>query len=197
MYMRGVGALVKIIFTVLSRQETQMETDEPKPSTASERPCVPLPKDYISPSRADEAGMKLWANNILSGYPGGHATSFEQWGNSYVSQFKTVADTMIQSLRIKEEAYSNLFNEHVKERMKAEKSKKETLAVAHSLLDKATSASEKNANAAAELISVKECYHNLKVENEFLKDKLKVSSMKLNKQVESNMSLFTSVKMAK
>ncbi len=80
----GVGALVKSTSTVLTTGvETQMETDKPILSTASEQPHVPLPipakiKEYIPPSRADKASIKLWANDMLSGYPDGRATSFEQ-----------------------------------------------------------------------------------------------------------------------
>ncbi len=48
---------------------------------------------------------------MLNGHPGGHATSFEQWGNSYATQFKTVIDMMPQSLRIKQDACNNMFNE--------------------------------------------------------------------------------------
>ncbi len=75
----SVGALIKSSSTVLTKRvETQMETDEPILSTASERPNVPLPipvkiRDYIPHSRADKACMKLWANDMLSGYPGGQA----------------------------------------------------------------------------------------------------------------------------
>ncbi len=49
--------------------------------------------------------------------------------------FKTVVDMMTQSLRIKEEAYSNMFNECAKERTEAEKSRSETLEEAQCLLD--------------------------------------------------------------
>ncbi len=46
--------------------------------------------------------------------PGCCATSFEQWDNSYARQFKTVIDMMTHALRIKEDAYSNMFNEQAK-----------------------------------------------------------------------------------
>ncbi len=114
----GVGAVIR---TASNRNETQMETDEPILQSQSpiERHHVPAPsaaklKDYISPSQADEAGMRKWKDDMLCQHPGGHATSFEQWGNSYVTQSKTVIDTMTQLLRIKEDAYSNMFNERAK-----------------------------------------------------------------------------------
>ncbi len=80
----SVGALVKCTSTVLmKRVETQMETDEQFSSTSIGRTHVPSPtpakpKDYVAPSLADEAGMKKWSNDMLSGHPGGCATSFEQ-----------------------------------------------------------------------------------------------------------------------
>ncbi len=178
-----------------------METIEPISSTSIRRPRVPPPTPakpvyYVAPTQADEAGMRRWANDMLSGHPGGHATSFEQWGNSYVTQFKTVVDMMIQSLRIKEEAYSNIFNECAKECTEVEKSRRETLEEAQHLLDKAKTASA-NSEAAAEMIKYNESNRTLKVEADFLKEKLIVSADKLAKEVESNMNLFTRVKMAK
>ncbi len=134
----GVGAVIKDTSTVLTRVETKMETNEQISSTSVGRPRVPLPTpakpiDYVAPSQADKAGMRRWANDMLSGHPGGRATSFEQWGNSYVTQIKTVVDMMIQSLRIKEEAYSNMFNEHAKECTEADKSRREMLEEAQTL----------------------------------------------------------------
>ncbi len=128
----GFGAVIKSTFTVLTCVETQMETDEQISSTSIRWPHVPhstsaKPKDYIEPSLADETGMKKWSNDMLSGHPGGRVTFFEQWGNSCATQFKTVVDTMTQSLRIKEEAYSNMFNECVKERIDEENSRRDIL----------------------------------------------------------------------
>ncbi len=88
---------------------------------------------------------------------------------------------MTQTLRIKEEAYSNMFNERAKECTKSAKSNKETLEVAQALLDKANAVNEKHEATAAELILVKEGNRKYKVENEFLREKLKVSAEKLNK----------------
>lgn len=111
----GVGAIVKMDS---SGNETQMETDKPNIQSLAPimRSHVPAPhaaksKDYILPSQADEAGKKRWKDKMLSGHPGGRATSFEQWGQSYVIQFKTVIDAMSQSLRIKEYAGTSMFSE--------------------------------------------------------------------------------------
>ncbi len=90
-----------------------------------------------------------------------------------------------------------MFNKRAKGHTDAEKSRRDTPAEAQSLLDKATSVSTVNADAATELIKYKESNHKLKVEIDFLKEKLKVSADKLNKEVESSTNLFTSVKIAK
>ncbi len=90
-----------------------------------------------------------------------------------------------------------MFNEQAKERTDAEKSRRDTLAEAQILLDKATSASTAAADVAAELIKYKESNSKLKVQVDFLKEKLIVSADKLNKEVESNTNLFTSIKIAK
>ncbi len=58
---------------------------------------------------ADEAGVKQWANKMLSGHPVGPATAWEQWGTSFVTQFKGVVDSISNSLRIKEDSYNNMF----------------------------------------------------------------------------------------
>ncbi len=70
-----------------------MEVDEPIPSTITggltmSAPKPDKPKDSISPSQANEAGIRQWANEMLCGHPGDRATAFEQWGNSYAIQFK-------------------------------------------------------------------------------------------------------------
>ncbi len=90
-----------------------------------------------------------------------------------------------------------MFNKHMKELTNAEKNRRDTLAEAQRLLYKATCVSTVNADVAAELIKYKESNRNLKVEVDFLKEKFKVSADKLNKEVESNMNLFNSVKMEK
>ncbi len=70
-----------------------MKTNEQISSTSVGRPHVPpptpaKPKDYIAPSLADKTGMKKWSNDMLSGHPSDRATSFEEWGNSYVTRFQ-------------------------------------------------------------------------------------------------------------
>ncbi len=73
--------------------ETQMEVDEPIPSTSTGGLTMSAskhdkPKDYISPSQANEAGIRQWAHEMLCGHPGSRATAFEQLVNSYAIQFK-------------------------------------------------------------------------------------------------------------
>ncbi len=166
-----------------------METDEPNTQSKSaiERPYVPTPtpaklKDYIPPSQGDQAGMREWKDEMLSGHPGCRATSFEQWGNSYVTQFKVVFDKIIQSLRIKEEAFSNMFSEWAKMVRETKGSSEK----AQHQVDEATAYSNNYSFANSKL----------KTENNFLREKLKVSADKLNREVESNTNLFTTIKMA-
>ncbi len=59
-----------------------MEVDEPIPSMSTGGPMVPAPKtvmlkDYKLLNQVDEAGMRQWAHDMLSGNPGGRATAFE------------------------------------------------------------------------------------------------------------------------
>ncbi len=93
----GVGAVVKSTSTVLTRMETQMETDEQISSTSIGQPHVPpptpaKPKYYIAPSLADEAGMRKRSNNILSGHPGGCAT-FSNSGAIHMSPSSRLLST--------------------------------------------------------------------------------------------------------
>ncbi len=178
-----------------------METDEPNTQSPSpiEQPYVPtlMPaksKDYIlAPSQANETGMKKLKDDMLSGHPGGRATSFEQWGNSYATQFKTVIDMMTHALRNKEDAYSNMFNEWAK----MVRETMEFLENSQCLVDKANARANKNADSFALLISSDCAIRELEVENKFLKEKLKMSAQKLSKEVEMNSNFFMTVKMAK
>ncbi len=109
----GEGAITKTSSMVMRTEETAMETDAPKASEVQRRPPVPppqpaRPKDK-EPCMVDEAGLKKWSNDMLRGHPGGHATTWEQWSNSLALQFKGAMDTMSQLLRIKENAYSKMF----------------------------------------------------------------------------------------
>ncbi len=62
--------------------------------------------NYTLPEMADEACVKEWANKMLRGHLGGHATTLEKLGNLFALQFKGVVDTMSHSLRIKEDSYT-------------------------------------------------------------------------------------------
>ncbi len=115
----GEAALIKSSSTVMAHDETEMETDEKPSPVVPLKPPVPKPrsakmKDYTLPSLAHEAGMRQWSNDMLRGHPGGCATTWEQWGNSFLTQFKGVVDTMSHSLRIKEGSYINMFMEKEK-----------------------------------------------------------------------------------
>ncbi len=54
----------------------------------------------------------------MKGHPGGRASTWEQWDNSFTIQFKGAMDTMSHSLRIKEDSYIKMFVE--KERIARE-----------------------------------------------------------------------------
>ncbi len=177
-----------------------METDKPDTQSISpiERHHSPAPtpakkKDYTLPSMADEAGMKKWIDDMLSGYPNSRATDFEWWGNSYATQFKTVINMMTQSLRIKEESHSNMF--HDKAKILTET--KESLDKAKRPVDEAKAKTAKYSDAEASLMVSNNANIRLEMENKCLKEKLKVFKDKLNYEVECNMNLFTTVQMAK
>ncbi len=114
---------------------------------------------------------------MLKGYPGGCATTWEQWGNSFSNQFKCVIDTMPQSLRMKEDSYIQIFAEKEKalERVKILEGK-------HSDMSKSLIASESKLKSA-------------EVDNKFLKEKLKTTEVKQNKEREANTNLFSTIKM--
>ncbi len=75
----GIGVTIKSTPTVLKKkktEETQMEVNEQTPSTTSGRPPVPAPKavkikDLKMSVQSDEAAMKQWTHDMLSGHPGG------------------------------------------------------------------------------------------------------------------------------
>ncbi len=75
-----------------------METDA---ITAPEVRKPPVPsqhqpqqRDSNEPNLVDEAGLKKWSNDMLKGHPGGRASTWEQWGNSFIQQFKGAMDTV-------------------------------------------------------------------------------------------------------
>ncbi len=91
-----------------------MEVDAQQATSSTVRPTMAAAKpakttDSPMPVMVDEAGMRQWVHKILNGHPGGRVTDFEQWGNSFAIQFKSVMDMMSQSLRIKEDAYTKMF----------------------------------------------------------------------------------------
>ncbi len=114
------GAISKSSSTIV-RTETSMETD----AVAAPEVCmppVPQPRqsrqcDSNEPNLVDEAGMRKWSNDMLKGHPGGRASTWEQWGNSFTLQLKEAMDTMSHSLRIKEDSYIKMFAEKDRERV--------------------------------------------------------------------------------
>ncbi len=89
----GEGARTKTSSTVTSQEQSLMETDSPKATEVPVRCPVPssrlaTDKERNEPCLVDEAGMKKWTTDMLKGHPGGRATTWEQWGNSFANQFK-------------------------------------------------------------------------------------------------------------
>ncbi len=83
----------------MAPQETELETHTPQEAAVPPRPHLPKPtpaksKSFPMPEMAYEAGVTEWANKMLSGHPGGRATTWEQWGYSFALQFKGVVHTM-------------------------------------------------------------------------------------------------------
>ncbi len=115
------GAITKSSSTVV-RTETSMETDAVAASEVRRPPVLPphqaRQRDSTEPHLVEEAGMRKWSNDMLKGHPGGRASNWEQWGNSFTQQFKGAMDTMSPSLRIKEDSYIKMFAE--KERITKE-----------------------------------------------------------------------------
>ncbi len=117
---------------------------------------------------------------MLKGHPGGRASTWEQWGNSFMFQFKGATDTMSQSLRIKEDLYINMFAE--KERILKE---------SKGNLDKIKVLEQKLASLTMHDDKVKK----LEADNSFLRERLKVSVDKRKKEMDYNLDLHSTVKM--
>ncbi len=75
-------------------------------------------RDSNEPNLVNKAGLRKWSNDMLKGHPGGRASTWEQWDNSFTIQFKGAMDTISHSLRIKEDSYIKMFAE--KERIARE-----------------------------------------------------------------------------
>ncbi len=95
--------------------KTSMETDAVAAPDVY-RPPVPQPRqsrqhDSNEPNLVDEADMRKLSNDMLKCPPGGRASTWEQWGNSFTLQFKVAMDTMSHLLRIKEHSYIKMFAE--------------------------------------------------------------------------------------
>ncbi len=96
----GERAKTKTSSTVMRNEETEMESDAPQVSQVQGRPPVPSPEPATrkdkEPYIVDEAGMKKWSNNRQKGHPGGCATTWKLWSNSFALQFKGGMDTISQ-----------------------------------------------------------------------------------------------------
>ncbi len=88
------------------------------------------------PAIVTEAVMKQWAHEMLSSHPGGRASAFEEWSNSYAMQLKTVLDMMSQSLRIKLDSQTKMFAEKC-QAIKDAEINQASLAKAPEIIDKA------------------------------------------------------------
>ncbi len=163
----GKGAIIKATSTVPVQEESAMETDAQPAAVVLPRPPVlkatlARAKELSEPCLVDEAGMRKWSSDMLKGNPGGRAITWEQWGNSFVNQFKGVVDNMAHSLRIKEDSYIKKFAG----KEKVVKDSKDDLDRNRYLEDKYSGAS----------LMVSDCkLIKLKKENTFLKEKLAVS----------------------
>ncbi len=129
---------------------------------------------------------------MLRGYPSGHATTWEQWGNSFVTQFKGVVDTMSHSLRIKEDSYINMFKN---EKEKAISDDKEMLKMAQKLHDDTEAINAKYSEVCANLITSDGTNRKMNTEIKFLKEKFTVSKEKLDREIEANTNLFIIIRM--
>ncbi len=116
--MVSVGAKNKASSTVIAttQQDTLVETDASTAPEVPARTAVPAPiaakaKVINVPVMVEEGGLTMWSDMMLKGHPGGSATNWEQWANSFSGQFKCVIDTITQSLRIKEDSYIKMFAE--------------------------------------------------------------------------------------
>ncbi len=161
-----------------------METDAPQASRVQRRPPVPppqpaKPKDK-QPCMVDEASMKKWCNDMLKGHPDGHVTTWEQWSNSLALQFKGAMGTMSESLRIKEDAYVKMFE-----------GKEKALKESKGNLKKIKDIEEK----VASLMKPDDKVKILEIDNAFLREKLQVSEEKLKTEINSNIILFSTIRM--
>ncbi len=185
----GEGARTKTSSTVTSQGESLMETDALNATEVPVRHRLPLPrpataKELNEPCLVDEAGMKKWTSDMLKGHPGGCATTWEQWGNSFANQFKGVVDTMAQSLRIKEDSYCKMFTE-----------KEKVVKESKSALDRIKYLEDKYSEMGTNLIVSDTKLSQLEKENAFLKDKLKVYDEKLKTEREANINLYSTVRL--
>ncbi|MBL0686800.1 MAG: hypothetical protein JJV94_03120 [Sulfurospirillum sp.] len=133
----------------------------------------------------DEAGMRQWTHDMLSGHPGGQASVFEEWSNSYALHFKSVLDTMSQSLRIKEDGQTKMFAEKC-QAIKDAKINKATLAKVQEVIKNAEAEKLKHEEPVKELNKVKIGNLKYKTDNKFLKIKLDHCQAKLTSKVELN-----------
>ncbi len=180
----GEGAITKTSLTVMRTEWSAMETDAPKASEVQRRPPVPLPQPVRpkdkEPCMVDEASMKKWSNDMLRGHPGGRVTTWEQWSNSLALQFKGAMDTMSQSLRIREDAYANMFE-----------GKEKALKESKGNLKKIKDLEEKVASLSKPDNKVKKP----ETDNAFLREKLQVSEEKLKSERDCNINLFSTIRM--
>ncbi len=68
--------------------------------TSSRELSLPRPakaKEPNKPILVDDTGIRKWSSDMLKGQPGSHATTWEQWGNSFTNEFKGVVDTMART----------------------------------------------------------------------------------------------------
>ncbi len=172
------GAIPKSSSTVV-RTETSIETDAIAAPEVC-RPPVPQPRqprehDSNEPNLVDEAGMSKWSNDMLKGHPGGRASTWEQWGNSFTLQFKGAMDTMSHSLRIKEDSYIKMFAE-----------KEKFVRESNGNIDKIKILEQK----LASLMMHDDKVRKVETDNAFLQEKLKVSEEKQKKKIDSNLDLY-------
>ncbi len=135
--------------------------------------------------------MRQWSNDMLRGHPGGRATTWEQWGNSFVKQFKGVVDTMSHSLRIKEDSYIKMFME----KEKAISDAKETLKTAQKLHHDNEAINAKYTEVCANLTTLESTNQKMKTDIKFLKEKFTVSKEKLDREIKANTNLFSTIRM--
>ncbi len=104
---------------------------------------------------------------MLKGHPGGRATTWEQWGNSFANQFKGVVDAMAHSLRIKEDSYCKMFTE-----------KEKVVKDSKSALERIKYLEDKYSETGTNLIVSDTKLRQLEKENAFLKEKVSDEKLK-------------------